>query len=128
MNAIPSMLRMLLLVLPMLALLPEGVRSFSQQTVAKVPSPPPTKIQSGSHWLDSLKYPGEPSFDVLQKTIDYAQIKTYEEAAAFYDKDYIFRGPIIGPITSNEVKRTQQGFRIQDAYPDIETRPRLGLQ
>lgn len=117
---------------PLLSLLlaltiPEGVRSFSQATTSpsssKLPAPPPTKKISGSNFLDTLKYPGEPSFDVLQRTIEFAQSRTYEEAAEYYDKDYVFRGPIIGPITGEEVKRTQQGFRIQDAYPDLETRP-----
>jgi hypothetical protein len=60
---------------------------------------------------------------VLQKTIDFAQCTTYEEVAKFYDKEYVFRGPIVGPITGEEVARTQQGFRIQDAYPDFQRRP-----
>ena len=107
--------------------MPEGVQSFSQATSSpsstKIPAPPPTKKKPGSNFLDTLKYPGEPSFDVLQRTIEFAQSTSYEEVAEYYDKDYVFRGPIIGPITGEEVKRTQQGFRIQDAYPDIETRP-----
>lgn len=35
----------------------------------------------------------------------------------------MFRGPIIGPITSEDVRNTQQGFNIQNAYPNLETRP-----
>lgn len=115
--------------LAVLLVTPQGaVESFSPFAATStkgtvLPAPPPSNIESGSHWLDCLKYPGEPSFDVLQKTIDFAQARTYEEVATYYDDDYVFRGPIIGPITGEEVKRTQQGFRIQDAYPDLQTRP-----
>jgi hypothetical protein len=88
------------------------------------PSPPPSKIDTTPQWLDVLKYSGTtPTFDVLQKTIDFAQCTTYEQVAQFYDKDYVFRGPIVGPITGEEVARTQQGCRIQDAYPDFQRRP-----
>jgi hypothetical protein len=88
-------------------------------------TPVPSKIDRSKNpqWLDTLKYPGSPSFNVLEKTIEFANSRTYEEAARFYNEDYVFRGPIIGPITGAEVKRTQQGFSIQDAFPDLETRP-----
>ena len=71
-------------------------------------NPPPSKVDrtQNPQWLDTLKYDGEPTFDVLQKTIDYASKKTYEERASFNDDEYVFRGPIIGPITFQDVKRT----------------------
>jgi len=106
------------------------VKSFFETgftTNTKSITPTPSKIDrtQNPQWLDSLRYEGrgKPSFDVLQKTIEYASTKTYEEREVFYDIDYVFRGPIIGPITYKEVQRTQKGFQITDAYPDLETRP-----
>jgi len=108
------------------------VESFSANSntntvVASVTTPPPvpSKIDptQNPQWLDVLKYDSEPTFDVLQKTIDFASGKTYESREPYFDEDYVFRGPIIGPITQQEVKRTQKGFQITDAYPDLETRP-----
>ena len=91
----------------------------------KAPSyngPPPSKVDAPS-WLDVLKYDEPPKFDVLAKTIEFATAKTYDEVDAFLSEDYVFRGPIIGPITSEDVKKTQQGFKVQDAYPNLERRP-----
>lgn len=97
-----------------------AVTAFS--TKAQPQAPPPSNIQTNT-WLDTLKYPGTPSFDVLQKTIEFANANDYDTVATYYDAEYVFRGPIIGPITGDEVKKAQQGFRVQDAYPDLETRP-----
>lgn len=98
------------------------VESFS--AVTKQPIPVPSKIDrtKNPHWLDSLRYDGEPNFDVLQKTIEFASGRDYESVEKFYDDEYVFRGSIVGPITGEEVKRTQKGFQITDAYPDLETR------
>ena len=100
------------------------VESLSTKTTAARPVAP-SKIDrtKNPQWLDVLRYDGEPTFDVLQKTIDFANCRTYDEYKEFYDDNYVFRGPIIGPITSGEVERTQKGFQITDAYSDIETRP-----
>ena len=84
--------------------------------------PPPSQVNTES-WLDILEYDQAPNFDVLAKTIDFATKKTYEERNEFLADDYVFRGPIIGPITFSDVKKTQQGFQITDAFPNLETRP-----
>jgi hypothetical protein len=97
-----------------------ALSSLLSQTTA--PSPPPSEIDTES-WLDVLNYPGQPNFDVLQKTIDFANCNTYEEVASFYDDEYVFRGSIIGPITGKEVERTQKTFRVEDGYPDLKRRP-----
>jgi hypothetical protein len=74
-----------------------------------------------SHWLDHLKFGGaEPTFDVLQRTMEYASTKTNEEAVPYYAADYVFRGSIIGPITNQDVIDTQGGFDITGAYPDLD--------
>jgi len=73
-----------------------------------------------SHWMDFMKFDGSsPSFDVIEKTKSFAECKTYDEAADFFDEDYVFRGPIIGPITAKDVQETQQRFNVMDAYPDL---------
>ena len=85
--------------------------------------PKPSAIEVES-WMDEkLKFPGQtPKFDVLAKTIELANSDP-DEATEFFADDYVFRGPIIGPITNKDVRETQKGFRIQEAYPNIQTRP-----
>eukprot|EP00962_Isochrysis_galbana_P033576 scaffold11266_cov162-Isochrysis_galbana.AAC.3 len=74
-----------------------------------------------SHWMDYLKFgDAEPTFDVLERTMEYAAVKTSEEAVPYYAADYIFRGSIIGPITNQDVIDTQAGFDITGAYPDLD--------
>lgn len=106
-------------------LLSHKVESFGSTSTNTAPPVTPSKIDRSKNpqWLDSLRYDGEPTFDVLQKTIEFASGKSYESREPYFDDDYVFRGPIIGPITQQEVKRTQKGFQITDAYPDLETRP-----
>ncbi|KAL7501810.1 hypothetical protein ACHAWX_000368 [Stephanocyclus meneghinianus] len=94
----------------------------SLQLPTNYDGPPPSKVNTES-WLDVLEYDQPPTFDVLSKTIAFATSKTYEERNEFLSSDYVFRGPIIGPITFNDVKNTQQGFNIMDAFPNLETRP-----
>lgn len=112
-----------------IALAPVQVESFfdmgANSGKAKANSPPPSKIDrtKNPQWLDTLKYEGEPTFDVLQKTIEFANCRTYEDVAKYYDEEYVFRGPVIGPITGQEVARTQKGFQIMDGFPDFESRP-----
>jgi hypothetical protein len=83
---------------------------LSKSTVE--PAPPPSKIDKPQWLADTLKYPGEPKSDVLRKTIEWANLKKYEERALYFDKDYVFRGSIIGPITYDDVVRTPKGFQI----------------
>eukprot|EP00588_Corethron_pennatum_P014951 CAMPEP_0194280120 /NCGR_PEP_ID=MMETSP0169-20130528/15918_1 /TAXON_ID=218684 /ORGANISM="Corethron pennatum, Strain L29A3" /LENGTH=282 /DNA_ID=CAMNT_0039024725 /DNA_START=59 /DNA_END=907 /DNA_ORIENTATION=+ len=80
-----------------------------------------TTGSSSSHWMDFLKFDGAtPTFDVLAKTKEYSECTTYSELEPYYDHErYVFRGSIIGPITSEDVRKTQQGFNILDAYPDL---------
>jgi hypothetical protein len=90
---------------------------------AQVVTPPPSNIEIDSWLDDKLKYDTPPTFDVLQRTIEFAQCTTYAEVEKYYDEEYVFRGGIVGPITAKDVKETQKGFNILDAYPDLQTRP-----
>lgn len=49
-----------------------------------------------------------PSFDVLAKTIEYANCKDFDTLMSYYSEDYVFRGPIFGPITAEDVRKTQE--------------------
>jgi hypothetical protein len=80
----------------------------------------PSKIDRtvNPHWLDyALRFEeGTPNFDVLQRTINFGNTRTSAEAVECFDDEYVFRGPIIGPITNADVRKTQRsGFQIPDA-------------
>lgn len=70
--------------------------------------------------MDYLKFDGKPTFDVLERTKEYAACKTPQEVMVYYADDYVFRGSIIGPISAQEVRDTQGGFNIQGAFPDLD--------
>lgn len=84
--------------------------------------PPPSRVETES-WLDVLKYDEPPKFDVLAKTIEYANVKDFDKIMTYYADDYVFRGPVVGPITAEDVRKTSEGFQIQAAYPNLQTRP-----
>lgn len=98
------------------------LKQLTQPPSPNYPGPPPSQITTES-WLDILEYEEPPTFNVLSKTIEFATTKSYEERNSYLSEDYVFRGPIIGPITFADVQNTQQGFNIQDAFPNLETRP-----
>lgn len=81
-----------------------------------------TTTTTQEHWMDFLKFPesGPPEFDVVEKTKEFSKSMTYEDAEAYYDQDYVFRGSIIGPITAEDVRETQKRFNVMGAYPDLQ--------
>ncbi|VEU38102.1 unnamed protein product [Pseudo-nitzschia multistriata] len=83
-------------------------------TVAQAP---PAEQQ---HWMDFMKFGGtSPGFDVIEQTRAFSECKTYDDAEGYFDEDYVFRGPIVGPITAKDVRETQERFNVMDAYPDL---------
>lgn len=80
-------------------------KKSSSSTAA--PPPPPSQVKTES-WLDVLKYEEPPKFDVLAKTIEYANIKDFDTIMTYYANDYIFRGPVVGPITGEDVRKTSE--------------------
>lgn len=77
-----------------------------------------------AHWMDVLKNGGStPSFDVLERTKEYAQCKGYEERRKFHAVDYVFRGSIVGPMVFKDIEEQQKKFNVQEAYPDLELNP-----
>ncbi len=67
--------------------------------------PPPSRVKTES-WLDVLKYDEPPKFDVLAKTIKFANCKDFDSIMTYYAEDYVFRGPVIGPSTAEDVRKT----------------------
>jgi len=93
-----------------------GLRSSAEGSEVTTATPP----AAPSHWMDFMKFDGtRPSFDVIEQTKTFSNCRTYDEAADYFDEDYVFRGPIVGPITAQDVRETQERFRIMDAYPDL---------
>lgn len=86
-----------------------------------VPSNPP--VVGTNHIFEFLKWGGStPDFDVLEKTKEYT---TFYERTGFvpdqtwYHKDYVFRGPVVGPLNFKDLRETQAGFHYDEAYPDL---------
>jgi hypothetical protein len=81
-------------------------------------------------WLDFLKFQGKvPSFDVVEKTKEYTSTPGYRSfrlkdiPTEYYDKNYVFRGPIVGPVNRNDLVETNTLFGLQTAFPDLDRQP-----
>ena len=82
---------------------------------------------TSSHWLDVLKFDGtKPSFDVIEKTKQYTSEPGYKSfnlkdiPTDYYSDDYIFRGPIVGPINRADLVQTNTVFGLDEAFPDLD--------
>jgi hypothetical protein len=79
------------------------------------------------HWRDFLKFGGsEPSFDVIARTKEYTSTVAYRKFSLSdinedsYDQDnYVFRGPVIGPLTRKDLLESNTAFGIQTTFPDL---------
>eukprot|EP00529_Nitzschia_sp_RCC80_P030606 CAMPEP_0113487012 /NCGR_PEP_ID=MMETSP0014_2-20120614/25292_1 /TAXON_ID=2857 /ORGANISM="Nitzschia sp." /LENGTH=292 /DNA_ID=CAMNT_0000380701 /DNA_START=78 /DNA_END=956 /DNA_ORIENTATION=+ /assembly_acc=CAM_ASM_000159 len=79
------------------------------------------KRKSKSPMFEYLKFDGaEPSFDVVSKTRDYVNAQSWELDESIYDKDYVLRGPVIGPINRKDLRGSQTGLGLREAFPNIE--------
>ena len=81
-------------------------------------------------WYDHLKFDGSaPEFDVIAKTIEYTSQPGYRAFRLrdippdYYADDYVFRGPIVGPINRRELVSTNTLFGLDSAFPDLERQP-----
>lgn len=93
---------------------------------SSISSPPSTNGQStanGNSIFEFLKFGGnEPQFDVIAKTKEHVERLTVVQQAPnpeFYHPDYVLRGPVIGPLTRNDLISTQKGFQLTEAFPDL---------
>ena len=79
--------------------------------------------QASLPMFEYLKFDGKPTFDVAAKTKEY--VETFQDKPAgsyedLYDKDYVLRGPVIGPINRADVDRSQKGLGLREAFPNFE--------
>ena len=88
---------------------------------------PQAAAAAPAHWMDHLKFGSStPTFDVLEKTKEYAACETYEEVSLLYADDFVFRGPILGPGSAKTMADTFNTINFVDAYPDLR-RGRFGF-
>lgn len=79
--------------------------------------------------MDILKFDGKPTFDIIQKTIEYTSEPGYKSfnlkniPTEYYDEEYIFRGPIVGPINRKDLVKTNTAFGLDTSFPDLERIP-----
>lgn len=81
-----------------------------------------TKTASKSPLFEYLKFDKNPTFDVLAKTKEYIELvqSTGQVDESMYDKDYVLRGPVIGPINRKDLNASQKGLGLRDAFPNIQ--------
>mmetsp|Transcript_18220 Transcript_18220/g.25887 ORF Transcript_18220/g.25887 Transcript_18220/m.25887 type:complete len:289 (-) Transcript_18220:489-1355(-) len=86
-------------------------------------NPSTAKRVSKSPIFEYLKFDGAPTFDVIEKTKAYVESQQLGENGAdkeLYDKDYVLRGPVIGPINREDLFGSQNGLGLRDAFPNVE--------
>jgi len=75
---------------------------------------------SKSPMFEYLKFGGtKPSFDVIAKTTEYVNAQSWELDESIYDKDYVLRGPVIGPINRKDLRGSQTGLGLREAFPNV---------
>jgi len=105
------------------------IKSAAKTTAHHV-STAPVAAESTSEWLDVLKWDGiEPDFDVIELAKKYTSEPGYRcfnlktIPTDYYSEDYIFRGPIVGPINRKDLVETNTGFGLDKAFPDLDRQP-----
>lgn len=85
-----------------------------------------TDENCNTNWHDFLKFDETPTFDVLAKTIEHTSDPMYRNFQLYsieedrYDPRYIFRGPVVGPITRQDLCTTIRNFQLAEAFPDLD--------
>lgn len=106
--------------LSLVALLPGITDGFTTPTTVTHDSASST---STNQIFEFLKWGGsQPDFDVLQKTKEYVDLLTVERKAPgndWFHPNYVLRGPVIGPLTRNDLLSSQKGFQYDKAFPDL---------
>lgn len=118
-NRSAPMLAALLLLLPSISF------SFVPRTNSAARSP--QLAAEPTQWLDVLKWDGaQPDFDVLELAKKYTAEPGYKSFVLrniptdYYSKDYIFRGPIVGPFNREDLIQTNNAFAIDKSFPDLD--------
>ncbi|KAJ1428360.1 hypothetical protein B484DRAFT_449922 [Ochromonadaceae sp. CCMP2298] len=108
--------------------IPNGT-SFSSSSSAR--NKPASRLSQtfpakDSHWMDVLNDGTTPSFDVIQKTKEYTSTAGYrafnlkEIPTHYYSDEYIFRGPLVGPVNRKDLVAANTAFELDQAYPDLD--------
>eukprot|EP00525_Craspedostauros_australis_P003783 CAMPEP_0198119656 /NCGR_PEP_ID=MMETSP1442-20131203/26540_1 /TAXON_ID= /ORGANISM="Craspedostauros australis, Strain CCMP3328" /LENGTH=297 /DNA_ID=CAMNT_0043778173 /DNA_START=19 /DNA_END=912 /DNA_ORIENTATION=+ len=91
-------------------------------------STPPSSA-SDPHWMDFLKYDGKPTFDVVAKTQQLTSEPGYRAfdlsriPSDYYDPEYLFRGPAVGPINREDLDATNKRIDMPKIFPDLKREP-----
>jgi len=95
----------------------QSTQAANSEAIATSTSP-----KSKSPMFEYLKFDGNPTFDVIEKTKEYVKIQessdpfTYEDV---FDEEYVLRGPVIGPINRADLQTSQKGLGLFEAYPNV---------
>lgn len=93
--------------------------AFSSSAVPKIAN---NNVAGANNIFEFLKWGGStPDFDVIAKTKEYL---TYIETRttpdpSWYHKDYVLRGPVVGPINLKDLNEVQTGLDLLTAFPDL---------
>ena len=91
-----------------------------EASAASTSSSTSVKKVSKSPIFEYLKFDGnQPSFDVIAKTTEYVNAQSWELDESIYDDRYVLRGPVIGPINRKDLRGSQNGLGLKEAFPDI---------
>jgi len=82
----------------------------------------PSASASGNPMFEYLKFDGKPTFDVMQKTMDYTNCldNGIPNDESIYADDYVLRGPVIGPIVRKDLAASQKGLGLAAAFPNLK--------
>jgi len=91
-------------------------------TSADASTAPATSTVSKSPLFEFLKFDGKPTFDVIAKTTEHIEITQKREPGTYediFDKRYVLRGPVIGPINRADLALSQKGLGLKAAFPKM---------
>lgn len=104
-----------------------GVGSSRQPLAGRRASTP---TMDDSAWYEHLKFGGSaPTFDVIAKTKEYTTLpanrafRLRDVPPEYFDDEYLFRGPVIGPINRADLVRANGAFGLEVAFPDLDRQP-----
>jgi len=118
----------LLLLLPLLGFAFNAIKNGAVQNFRYCESPSLVRLDAEqSQWLDVLKWDGaQPDFDVLELVQKFTSEPGYKSFVLrniptdYFAEDYIFRGPIVGPVNRKDLVETNTVFAIEKAFPDLD--------
>lgn len=117
---------LLLLALEVSAFSPNSAAKISSMKLASTTESSLTSTEPGG-FLDVLKWDGaQPDFDVLERFKQYASEPGYisfrlrDIPDDYYSSDYVFRGPVVGPLSRKDLLETNKNFELDKSFPDLE--------